>query len=261
MISLSRLIKGVPPLANPVQNDKKVIAIKVFKPEVLEDEFVSSPIIMEEQVQSLIEEAQRKAEEILNSARHEAELIRQQLDENIQAFEQEKERMAAEAHQTGFEAGLTEGREKGYVEYHEVIQSAHDIVESSKKDYRSRVESSEREILEIGIKVAQKILGKTIEENEEEILFIVRRALKEARDNQEVQLHVHPSHYDFLLSNKEELKMIFPKEIDLFIYPDDELAVSSCIIESVNGRIDASIDSQLEEIKRKLIEMLEGEQE
>lgn len=52
---------------------------------------------------------------------------------------------------------------------------------------------------------------------------------------------------------------LFPKELDFYIYPDEELSEMDCIIESANGRIDASIDSQLEEIKNKLIELLESE--
>ncbi|MBY0120696.1 flagellar assembly protein FliH [Bacillus sp. S/N-304-OC-R1] len=259
MILLSRLIKGVSPLVNQVPNDKKVISIKLFKPDLKDDEITPNPINMDELTQSIIENAQREAEEILRSARHEAEQIREKLDENIQDFELEKVRITESAKESGFAAGFEEGREKGYLEYHDVIQLARSVVDSAKADYRSHVESSDREILEIGIKVAGKILGKTIEENGEEFLTLVKRALKEARENQEVQLHVNPIHFDLLLANKEELKMLFPREVDLFIYPDDELVESSCVIESVNGRIDASIDSQLEEIKRKLIEMLEGE--
>jgi flagellar assembly protein FliH len=52
---------------------------------------------------------------------------------------------------------------------------------------------------------------------------------------------------------------IFPKDTELYIFPDDELEESSCIIESENGRMDASVDSQLQEIKVKLTELLEGE--
>lgn len=261
MILLSRLIKGVPPLVNQVSNDKKVISIKVFKPELIEDDFEPSPIRIDEHAQSIIANAEKTAEEIIMGARQEAEVFRQHLDKERQAFELEKERMAAEAHESGFASGYEEGQQKGYLEYHNVIQSAQSIVNSAKIDYREHVESSEREILEIGIKVAQKILGKTIEKNEEEFLSIVKGALKEARENQEVQLHVNPAHFEFILANKADLKMLFPKEVDIFVYPDDQLTESSCVIESVNGRIDASIDSQLEEIKRKLIELLEGEQE
>ena len=41
------------------------------------------------------------------------------------------------------------------------------------------------------------------------------------------------------------------------MYPNGELDEHACYIESENGRIDASIDSQLQEIKRKLMDILE----
>ena len=41
------------------------------------------------------------------------------------------------------------------------------------------------------------------------LYLIVKRAIKEAKDNREVQLHVHPIHYQYLLSKKEELVIHF----------------------------------------------------
>ncbi|MBS4189229.1 flagellar assembly protein FliH [Bacillus sp. FJAT-49705] len=260
MILLSRLIKWTPNISDPVQVEKRVISIKIleqFKQEP--DDEATVPLILEEHTKNILEQAQHEAEAILNKARLGADEVRQQLDEKRQSFEIEMAALTEQAKASGFASGLEEGRKEGYSECSQLIQSAKAVIDSAKKDYLSHVESSEKAILEIGLKVAQKILGKTIDDNEEEFLFIVKRALKEARENQEIQLHVHPNHYEFLLLNKEELIMLFPREVDMFIYPDDDLTESSCIIESANGRIDASIDSQLEEVKRKLIEMLEGE--
>ena len=45
------------------------------------------------------------------------------------------------------------------------------------------------------------------------------------------------------------------------IFPDDDLKETDCIIESTFGRIDASVDSQLHELKLKLLQILEGEME
>lgn len=256
MISLSRVIKSQ--WTDSTQSEKKIISIKIFEKPKFEDE-EAALIVPEIDVQAAVQEAQIKAEEIIHQAKQEADFIHQQLEEQRQAFALEKERVANQAREEGFSAGLAEGREKGYLEYREVIQSAKHVVDSAKLDYRMHIESSEREILDLGLKVAEKILGVKIANDEEEFLSIVKRALKEARENVEVQLHVHPCHYDFLLANKEELMMLFPKEVNFYIYPNDELPESGCLIESENGRIDASVDSQLEEIKRKLTELLEGE--
>lgn len=257
MILLSRLIKSQ--WATPIQDKEKVISIKIFEKVSQEIENETTQLDIHNHHEEVLKEAQVQANEIIKNAKNEADFFQQQIEEQRLAFEYEKERIAEQARETGYTAGLEEGHEKGYLEYREIIQLAKEVVESSKKDYRSHVESAEKTILELGLKVAGKIIGQSLDESDEAFISIVKRAIKEARENQEVQLHVHPSHYDLLLANKEELIMLFPKDVDFYIYPDDELSESSCIIESANGRIDASIDSQLEEIQRKLIEMLEGE--
>ena len=57
-------------------------------------------------------------------------------------------------------------------------------------------------------------------------------------------------YYQYLLSQKEELITIFSHETNLFIYPNEDLPEDGCVIESESGRLDASIDTQLLEIKR-----------
>ena len=50
---------------------------------------------------------------------------------------------------------------------------------------------------------------------------------------------------------------LFPRETEFYIYPDDELENDGCVIESSNGRLEASVDEQLEQIRIKLLEILE----
>ena len=77
-------------------------------------------------------------------------------------------------------------------------------------------------ILELAIKVAEKIIETKIEEQSKTFLPIVKRQLKKQKIIAEIQLHVHPVHYEDLLEQKEELRRpIFTKDTDLFIYPDE----------------------------------------
>ena len=110
--------------------------------------------------------------------------------------------------------------QKGYSEMAETLSFAQGIVDLSKQDYAKTIESAEPVILELAIKVAERIIGSKLNENNETFLSIVKRTIKEARDNREVQLHVHPAQYPFILSQKEELAAIFPKNTDFYIYPD-----------------------------------------
>lgn len=258
MILLSRLIKSQ--YSSPSEEEKKVISIRMMETNSSDEE--KKPVFSHTDAErkQILKEAELEAERIVGNALEEARLIREQVINEKQAWAHEREALAEDARAIGYERGREEGHERGYEEYHQNILSAQEIVETSKKDYYSHIEASERTILDLGMKVAGKILGKKISENEEEFLFLVKRALKNARDYKDIQLHIHPVHYQFLMSHKDELVAVFPKEVDFYIFPDDELAEDSCLIESENGRIDASVDSQLEEIKQKLFEMLESEQ-
>ncbi|MED1906517.1 flagellar assembly protein FliH [Cytobacillus firmus] len=259
MILLSRLIKSYSP-AEP-KEEKKIISIRLLQSNSnhIEEAEEQSPVRTHEELQALLNSAREEAERIVNSARIDSENLARQMEEQRRALEQEKQKVLEEARSQGFASGADEGRQSALREYSELIHMAREVVNSAKHDYQQHIESSERTILNLGLKVAGKILGEALEQNSDQFLSIVKRALKEAREYTEIQLHVHPMHYDLLLSHKEDLIRVFPKETDLYIYPDDELSNTSCIIESANGRIEASVDSQLEEIKIKLFEMLESE--
>ncbi|TCN25621.1 flagellar assembly protein FliH [Mesobacillus foraminis] len=239
------------------------------KEKVIEIRMIGSSVSGEQQVllqtasadaEKMIQSASRKAEEILFQAAKHEETIKAQIIAEQQNWEAEKSRLIEEAYEEGMKQGLQQGRKKGREEYSDQIAFAQGIIASAERDYHQKLEAAEPVILDLGLKVAEKIIGESVSGKSEEFLPLVKRALKNARGNKEVELHVHPVHYDFLLSHAAELEAVFPRDCLLFIYPEDELSETSCIIETGNGRIDASVDSQLEEIKQRLYEMLESEQ-
>jgi flagellar assembly protein FliH len=256
-ISLSRLIKStwVP---QEFSNENKVISIKAIKSHA-EDTNEESSFVSFQERERILAEAQMEADRIVQEAHGYAEKIREQMDQQQQSFQLELQEMAEQAKQAGFMQGHEEGKQLGYQDAQALIDQAKETVTLSKYDYEKKVESGERTILSLALKVAEKIISDTLTGDSEVFLPIVKKALKEAREYREIQLHVHPSHYEYLLVQKEDLIRIFPKETELYIYPDSELTERSCIIESANGRIDASVDQQLDEIKRKLYELLESE--
>ncbi|MBT2660212.1 flagellar assembly protein FliH [Bacillus sp. ISL-45] len=256
MILLSRLIKSQ--YTSTLPAEKKVISIRMLEASNQhEDPQVFTHT--EDERRRILDNAAAAADNIVSRAIEEAEQIRQQIYLEKQEWEQQSSLLAEESRQLGFEQGYQEGKNQGYAEYRQTILFAQETVEAAKRDYQNHIESAEKVILDLGVKIAGKILGEKLAAAEG-FLTLVKRALKNSRDYKDIQLHVHPKHYQDLLSQKEELIAIFPKDIDFYIYPDDELEETSCIIESENGRIDASVDSQLEEIKIKLFEMLESEQ-
>lgn len=256
MILLSKVIKSQ--WAQTIHDEQKIISIKMLE-SMKKAESLPEWNLHEDQHKEVLNQAYSEAERIVKEADKQAQSIREQIMQEKAAWKQEKAVLVEAAKQEGFSKGVEEGKEQGYQEYHHEILFAQEIVNTAKKDYQLQVASAEKTILQLGINAAEKILGEKLHESEEGFLAIVKRALKETRESCEVQIHVNPCHYEFMLARKGELTVIFPKETNVYIYPDDELDETSCMIESGNGRIDASIDSQLAELKRKLLELLESE--
>ncbi len=256
MISLSRLIKSR--YSKPEDANEKVISIKYI--DTFNAEMDLSREVTQTEYNRIVESARKEADEMKAQALEEAELIRAQLMDERQNWDKEKGDLIEEARKSGFQAGYEEGQNIGYNEMLNFIQQAKDTVAASKEDYEKYLQSAETTILELAIEVAEKIMNNKIKEEEENFLYLVQNALKEVRKQKEIQLHVSPIHYEMVIAEKEELLQLFPIKPNLFIFPDETIDENACIIETANGRLDASVDTQLLMIKNKLLEILESEE-
>ncbi|WP_049680778.1 flagellar assembly protein FliH [Peribacillus loiseleuriae] len=253
---MSRIIKSQ--FAKTVKVENKQIKIRNFD---LSDPQGEPLHAQEHIITEQIEAAKREAEALLKEAENKSNQILLEIEQAKKYWENhEKTEHMKQAYDSGFAEGVHTGRSNGYDEWMDKINQASEIVESARQEYVKHIESSEAMILELAIAVAEKIIDQKLEESSEAFLSIVKRTIKEARNYREIQLHIHPVHYEEIIEQKEELEAMFTKETALIIYPDPELSEDSCLIESANGRIDASIDSQLREIKDKLVDLLEGGQ-
>lgn len=215
---------------------------------------------IEAQAEMIKKNAKEQAASIVQQAENQFNEIMHQIEVEKKNWHAEKEHWIEMAKQEGYSEGFDLGKQEGFKEYKTIIDEAHKIVELSKIDYQKNIEQSEMTILNLAVKTAEKIMGYTLDLNPNVFLNLVKRVIKEVKAHQDIQINVHPMYYDLILSQKEEIKTLFNSPVtELYINPDDELEPTNCILESSFGRIDASIDSQLNELKTKLLQILEGE--
>lgn len=270
-ISLSKVIKS--PFTQTEEGQKRVIKLKPLTGELQDfDEYCiqsegapEKPTVLievEREAEDIIRNAEKEAISILMDAENKLQEIMHQIEVEKQNWDIEKDHWIEVAKQDGYAEGYETGRQDGFNEIKTLINNARDTVSQSKQDYLKNVEQSETTILHLGLKAAEKIIGFSLELNEDVFLNLVKQVIKEVKDNQDVQIHVHPKYYSLLTSQKEEIKAYFNNPTtQIYIFPDDDLKETDCIIESTFGRIDASVDSQLHELKLKLLQILEGEME
>lgn len=222
-----------------------------------EDSSTSTEKSLENEPKSIQAEIEQAREELQKLKEQQSTLINQtntEIETAKENWETEKQQYIEQAKEAGFTEGFEIGKQESLDQYKQLIQNANKIIESATKDYHSTIENSEETILELAVHVAQKIIKKDLSENQETFISIVNTAVTEVKNQSKISIYVHSEKYELVIGQKEEIARLAGEETDLSIYINDDLNEDSCYIEHPFGKIDSSIDTQLQELRKALHE-------
>lgn len=171
-------------------------------------------------------------------------------------WENEKLTYMEQAKKEGYQAGFAHGKKTSMDEYALLLEKANEITKAAKIDYHKTLEKSDDAILDIAIHTAEKILKRTLAQQRELFLPIVTEAIKEVKDQTDITIFLHPVNYTFVSEQKDELVHVLEDEKDISIYIDETMSEGHCLIEHEFGQLDASIDTQLKQVRKSLHELM-----
>lgn len=215
--------------------------------ETMEDEINSKQGQLQE-LNSELERLTKQSETLLMNTQETIELEKKNWNE-------EKQQLIAEAKELGHKEGFSSGKEESLNHYAELLNKTNEIVVSATEDYHAVLESSEDIILTLAIQSAEKIMQRKLEEKPETFVHIVKSAIKDIKEQSIISIHLHPDNYQFVLSQKEELIRLLDSDSKLIIHVKDSIQPNGCLIEHPFGQIDASIDTQLKQLRALLHEI------
>ena len=200
--------------------------------------------------------------------------------ENISKLKKEIESPEEKAKKKGFEIGYKEGLNKGYLEGHkrgykkgfekgkkeaeekykklenvlkkdfqEKIQSINTFLKNLEKESKELILNMDKEVLNLALNIAQKLILKEIERDPEILLRLIREALNYIAEGTELNIKVNPEEYKFL---KENLLKYIPPSQKIKLIPDESISKGGIFIETSLGVIDATFEKRW----KKLLETL-----
>lgn len=200
---------------------------------------------------NLLEDAQRKADEIVAQATEQAELKREQLENELETIRlQAKESGFAE----GYEEGLVEGRNKALQDAGELLELLETVVDEGVKLRASNLAALEDDFLKLSLLLADKIVRKTVENDITWLKPIIKDALASLGQVDEVVVLLNSFDYSLLQDYGEELQL--GTRTKLVFDQDPSITQGGCLIESENGLIDARLESRLGKLAHHLLEVL-----
>ncbi len=142
--------------------------------------------------------------------------------------------------QQGYQDGLIEGQ----------MQMSEKMIDAVSKtvEYFSGLEEK---VVEIVLKALKKILGEM--DDREVVVKVVRNALAVARNQATITLRVCPEQSSHVRARLNEILGQDPAIAVPEVVPDSRLEQGGCILETELGVIDASVDVQLEAIRKSLV--------
>ena len=193
----------------------------------------------EEEIQLMIEErlqeANREAEEILTRARREAEGIKEQ------------------AHNEGMRQGYDEGARKAQVEVETMEAELQNKTQLLEREYDAKVAKLEPVFIDAITAVYEQIFRVDLTNYHDILMYLVESIMKKSDEDSQFMIHVSPKDYETIQTKKGELLSVVSREkLRVEVIEDVTVPDRQCIIETENGVFDCGIDTQLEELTRRL---------
>lgn len=149
-----------------------------------------------------------------------------------------------------------QGRQLGQAEGHAACQAKmeHEITHLLKLAHQigqvrlSGLEERQRDIVEIALAIARKILIKELAVDHEVLVRQVRQVLRLVSKRELVTIRVHPLDAQLLEPLKEQLQGQCDHEAQVAIESQDDIERGSCIVEQAGLLFDAQISRQLQTI-------------
>jgi len=165
--------------------------------------------------------------------------------------------LAAEEIERAFQAGVERGRAEARAEVDALgasfTQSLRELA-----SFRARLkERYERELLQLALGVARKVVQQELAERPEVWLGMIRAAVKRAVDRERITIRVPPNLTAFVRGALGELRASLEDVKDLELAEDASLPAGGCVIESRSGEVDIGIETQLERCERALVSAVE----
>lgn len=204
--------------------------------------------------QAEVDESRLQAiyEGMLLKAREESNRLSEKIVGNALA---EKERIIAQAHeeakevkQTGFREGYAEGAAEKQALIESGLEKAENSLQELRAEHQRYMREYEEELKNFALEIASEIMCKHITEYGVGMLELVTRAISSVKDADWISVEVSNSMPELISMLEQELETAKNIKSNIEVVPKD-LPPDACILQTSDGMIDASISTQVENLK------------
>lgn len=153
-----------------------------------------------------------------------------------------------------FNAGLKEGKdlaERGLINVYRALRASSETIHN----LRNRIiRESEDELIKLVILVARKVILREITQDRSILAGVVQNALAGLSAREEITVRINPDDYQLIASGRDDMLNNELLNERLLLKPDPSVVAGFCCVDTAMGTVDASLDGQMDQLYRSLIE-------
>lgn len=160
---------------------------------------------------------------------------------------------AQEEAETIKKSAFEEGYRKGLEQASEDLAAFRDNIKDFMGANKNVFEYIAPDILEISVDIAKKIIKKEVETDPQVLINTIVDVLKTVSKNEpKINIRVRPQQVAFIKDSIPDITYQYGIDAKINIISDPSIEEGGCIFQTNNGIVDASVDTQLEIIKKAL---------
>ncbi|MDF2820728.1 MAG: hypothetical protein K0R15_1169 [Clostridiales bacterium] len=222
-------------------NDKRIINKPISDEIVNEEEIIIDNEL--DQLLHLRDQKRKKTEQqIIDEANIKAEKI-------IEQAKLDAEKLKVLAYEEGKNEGISEGYQAGLGEAEKAVQMAEEQIKVNKLKYEEQLKQLEPKFAKVVIQVIEKLTGQLLQDKNEIIINIINQGMMEINNsNRSFLIKVSQDDYEYVIENANKVEGCLNPTNKIDFCVDNQLEKGSCIIETDSGFVNSSIDIQLKGI-------------
>ena len=171
------------------------------------------------------------------------------LDRIKERYEKKVQLAEQKAYDKGLSDGIRQGMELQKGESFKTLQAMTGIVTDVSELKKNILEHAEEQIIQLSLAIAEKVIHHEVTTNREVIQNVLRDAIKNIVDRENMKIRVHPHDFRYMMEIKSDFLQKFDGIRNIVFEADETVLRGGAIIETLFGEVDARLDQQYHEIK------------
>jgi flagellar assembly protein FliH len=203
---------------------------------------------MKQEAARLLKGAGAKAKAIEEAAQAEAETLK------AKAKEEGYQEGVSRGSEDGYEEGEKKGEESGLAKHAEATARFEALFSAAIAEKEAYFTDREALLVELATRMAAKVIAREVDTRPDHITHLLRQAVRRLNDRSKLVVTLHPEDLERVTQARADGALSFNGVKQLEFLADDKMVQGGLRIQSGAQTLDATLDSQLTELVRGLLE-------